>query len=243
MSSSYFFVKSSKKIDETAKMQYNYIVIKIMEVLTVKNRIPEENFDLCKYARWNKIKYPLLYALYVAFFATAFVFYVTGRHESFEPLKLWVYPVYALVILVSGWLVCMMPRYTSDVSFTGKIVSMSLTRNFDRGLSRNASTKLDEHTYLKMTCIDSNGKRRRLRIMLFADGYDGYFAEGKTIVKYKGLNYPICPESEAEGTHLCAVCGVRTYYKDGKIIHGEAQPRMAGDLIICRSCNHTLIGK
>ena len=212
-----------------------------MGVLTVKNRIPDENFDLCKYARWNNIKYPLFYAIYVAFFIAAFGFYVIGRHESLEPIKIWVYPVYALVILVSGWFVCMMSRFASDVSFTGKIVSMSLTRNFDRGLSRNASTKLDEHTYLKMTCIDSRGKRRKLKIMLFADGYDGYFAEGKTIVKYKGLNYPICPENEAEGTHLCAVCGVRTFYKDGKIIHGEAQPRMLGDLVLCRSCNHTLI--
>ena len=136
-----------------------------------------------------------------------------------------------------------MNRFVSDISFTGKIVSMSFTRNFDRGLSRNASTKIDEHTYLKMTCVDDSGKRRKIKVMLFADGYDGYFGEGKTIVKYKGLNYPICPESEAEGTHLCAVCGVRTYYKDGRIIHGEAQPRMIGDLIICRSCNHTLIGK
>ncbi len=208
-----------------------------------KNRIPEENFDLCKYAKWNNVKYPLFYIAYVVFFAVAFIFYVSGRHESFEPLKIWVYPLYALVILVSGWFVCMMNRFVSDVSFTGKVVSMSFTRNFDRGLSRNASTKIDEHTYLKMTCVDDSGKRRKIKVMLFADGYDGYYGEGKTIVKFKGLNYPICSESESEGAHLCAVCGVRTYYKEGKMIHGEAQPNRLGDLIICRSCNHTLIGK
>ena len=208
-----------------------------------KSRIPEENFDLCKFARWNNVKYLIFYIAYVAFFAFAFVFYVMGRHEDLDPLGIWVYPVYTLVVLVSGWFVCLMNRFISDRSFTGKIVSMSYTRDFDRGLSRNASTKIDEHTYLKMICVDGSGKRRRLKVMLFADGYDGYFGEGKTVVKYRGLNYPICIESEAEGVHLCAVCGVRTYYKEGKMIHGEAQPRKIGDLIICRSCNHTLIGK
>ena len=127
------------------------------------------------------------------------------------------------------------------MSFSGTVTDMSFERNFGRGLNRSAGVSIDDHTYVRLKIKLPNGRKRSLRVMLFDDGYDGYYAEGRTVVKYRGLNYPICLESEKNGSHLCTVCGVRTFYKEGRIIHGEAQPRMKGDLIICRSCGHTLI--
>lgn len=201
-------------------------------------KIPEENKDLRKYALWKNLKYLIFYILYIAFFSLAFLYYVKGNHL---PLDLWVYPVFFLAVIVSGWLVCFMTRFCSDRSFTGRIKEMKYSRNYGRGLSRSASFSVDYHTYLKLTAVRRDGKRRRVKIHLFEDGYDGYYRDGGTLVKFRGLSYPLCLESEAEGTHLCGVCGVRTYYKNGKMIHGEAEPEMRDGLIVCRSCGHTLI--
>ena len=208
-----------------------------------KYMIPKENRDLCKYALWRNLWRLLGYAAYVAVLAGAFAFFLSGRHEDAEPLKWWVYPLFAVIVAVSGWFIFNMTRFFSDRTVYGVIEEMSFERNFDRGLNRKAGISIDDHTYVKMKIRTPGGKIRRIRVMLFDDGYDGYYAEGRTALKYRGLNYPICLEAEEEGAHICAVCGVRTFYKEGKMIHGEAQPQRQGELIICRSCNHTLIGK
>lgn len=208
-----------------------------------KYTIPKENTDLRKYALWRNLWRLLGYIGYTVLLASAFVFFLLGRHEDVEPLKWWVYPLYASVVLVSGWFIFNMTRFCRDRTAHGVITDMSFERNFDRGLNRKAGFSIDDHTYVIMKIATPGGRTRKIKVMLFDDGYDGYYAEGRTVVKYRGLNYPICLESEAEGTHICAVCGVRTFYKEGKMIHGEAQPKRQGELIVCRSCNHTLIGK
>lgn len=206
-----------------------------------KYTIPKENQDLCKYALWRNLWRFLGYLAYIAFLAAAFAYFALSRHEDLEPLRWWVYPLYAVVVLISGWFIFNMTRFFCDVSFSGTVTNMSFERSFDRGLNRSAGVSIDDHTYVRLKIKLPNGRKRSLRVTLFDDGYDGYFAEGRTVVKYRGLNYPVCLESEEKGSHLCTVCGVRTFYKEGKVIHGEAQPRMLGDLVICRSCGHTLI--
>lgn len=208
-----------------------------------KYTIPKGNTDLRKYALWRNLWRLLGYIGYIVLLAVAFAFFVLGRHEDAEPLKWWVYPLYAAVVLVSGWFIFNMTRFCRDRTVCGVVADMSFERNFDRGLNRKAGFSIDDHTYVIMKIVTPGGRARKIKVMLFDDGYDGYYAEGRTVVKYRGLNYPICLESEEEGTHICAVCGVRTFYKEGKMIHGEAQPKMQGELIVCRSCGHTLVGK
>ena len=116
-----------------------------------------------------------------------------------------------------------------------------MTRNYDRGLNRSAGVSLDEHTYIRICATDARGKVRRVKCRLFDDGYDRYFCEGDEIVSFRGLNYPLSRSSEEKGMHLCTVCGVRTYYQEGKAIHGEAQPRVVDGHVVCNSCGHTLI--
>lgn len=206
-----------------------------------KYTIPDENSDLKKYALWQILWRPLAYLGFIIFMAVAFTFFVLGRHEHAEPLALWVYPVFAAVVLAGGWFIFNMTRLFTDRNVVGTIKDMGFARSFDRGLNRKAGVSLDDHTYVKIRVITPTGKKRRVKIMLFDDGYDGYYAEGRTIVRYRGLNYPLCLESEKSGAHLCTVCGVRTYYKEGKLIHGESAPEIRDGLIICRSCGHTLI--
>jgi hypothetical protein len=213
-----------------------------MEINMKKYSIPETNGDLKKYAKWKNTRRLLYYLLYVVFFAAAFLYYVSNRYENAEPLRWWVYPVYFVAVTVSGWFICLMNRNLRDKSFLGTIKSMNFSRNFDRGLSRKAEMSLDDHTYIKLTAVDELGKTRKVRIQLFDDGYDGYYKEGGEIVNFRGLNYPLCLDSEAEGMHLCAVCGVRTNYVEGRTVHGESVPEFRDGTMICRSCGHTMIG-
>ena len=208
----------------------------------MKYTIPETNKDLKTYAMRKNIKYLLSYILYVAFFASAFIYYVSNRYEGAESLKWWVYPVYFTSVLVSGWFICFMNRFLFDRSFSGKIASMGFSRSFDRGLSRKAGLSIDDHTYLKLVAVRENGRKIKVKIQLFDDGYDGYYKEGEEIVKFRGLNYPLSLESEKNGAHICAVCGVRTYYADGKAVHGTLVPEFRDGMMICRACGHTMMG-
>ncbi len=208
-----------------------------------KYKIPKENGDIKRYALWKNLKYILGYILYIGVMAAAFLFFLNGRHENLPEIGWWVHPVFTAAVLISGWFIFCMSRFVCDRSFSGKIVSMTLSRDFGRGLNRQAGFSIDDHTYLKIKAVNEKGKKRKVKVTLFDDGFGGYYGEGKTLIKYRGLNYPICLESEEEGNHICAVCGVRTFYKEGRMIHGEAEPKRIGDLIVCRSCGHTLIGK
>lgn len=206
-----------------------------------KYRIPIKNKGLRRYAAWKNLKYLLAFVAYIAFFLSAFIYYVQHRPEDADALLPWVYPVFAGVVVVSGWLVCCMSRFVLDRSLSGKIREITVVRNYGRGLSRKATMSVDFHTYLKVSALNERGRKQSVRFPLFDDGYDGYYRENGTIVKFRGLTYPICIESEKEGMHMCGVCGVRTYYKDGKQIFGELKPEIVDGLIQCRCCNHTLI--
>ena len=205
------------------------------------HEIPKGNTDLKAYAFKKNAKRLLGFFGYVAFFFLAFWFYLERRYEDAEPFSVWVYIIFTAVVLVSGWVICRMGRFVGESNFSGEIKRVALTRNYDLGLSREGKLALDEHTYLKIATVTENGKRKRVKVQLFDDGYDGYYREGGTVVCFRGLNYPLCLESEGEGSHLCGVCGVRTFYKDGRVIHGEAQPELKDGRLICRVCKHTLI--
>lgn len=206
-----------------------------------KLALPSENHDLRKYSLWRVIKPPLWYFIYIAFLALSFYFYLERRPENLGGLAWWIHLLFAFVIIVSGWFIFRMTEWCLDKAISGKIESHEVVRSYGRGLSRGAKTVVDFHTYLKITVITDSGKRKKVSVPLFDDGYDGYYKTGSLLLKYKGLNYPICPDSEAEGSHLCTVCGVRTYYKEGKAVHGEAQPEIRDGLVICRSCGRSLV--
>ena len=207
----------------------------------IKYSIPKSNKDLKELAIRKNVKYILCYVLYLAFFTLAMVSFVSNRYDGAAPLKWWVYPVYFTVVAVSGWMICFMNRFVFDHSFSGKIEKMSFSRSFGRGLSRNAKLSIDYHTYIKLVACDERGKKHKVKVQLFDDGYDGYYKEGGEVVKFRGLNYPLCLESEVEGAHMCAVCGVRTCYVEGKTVHGTLKPEFRDGTMICRSCGHTMI--
>jgi hypothetical protein len=220
-----------------------YLEIIAKRLKMQKYKIPNENGDLRRYALWKNLKYLLGYVIYIGVMAAAFLFFLARRHENAPELNWWVYPVYTVAVFVSGWFIFCMNRFVSDKSFCGKIVSIDFNRDFGRGINRQASFSIDDHTYIVIKAVDGKGKKRRIKVPLFEDGFDGYYGEGMTVVKYRGLNYPLVLESEESGVHMCAVCGVRTYYKEGKSVCGESEPERVEGIMICRSCRHTLIEK
>ena len=204
-------------------------------------KIPPNNKDLKKFAIWKNAKYLLAFIAYISVGVFAFVLYLSRRHENAEPLGVWVYLAFSAVLLVSGWMICCMSRFVFDRSLWGRIGEVRLSRDFGRGLNRKAGLAIDFHTYMMITVEKSNGKRKRVKVPLFEDGYDGYYVNGGTMIKFRGLNYPLCLESERNNIHMCAVCGVRTNYNPQKQIDGELIPEIRDGQIICRCCNHTII--
>ena len=123
-----------------------------------------------------------------------------------------------------------MSLFVTDRYASGRIKSMKTVRSYGRFLSRNGKMDVGPYNYLKVALVCKHG-RRTVRIQLFEDGYDGYYRDGGTLVKFRGLNYPLCLESEADGVHICSVCGVRY----------DEQDRAADASLTCYTCRHTLI--
>ena len=196
-----------------------------------KYRIPRKNADVRGYAIWKNLKYLVFYIAFVAVMSLAFWSYLGRRPEGIEPLKWWVYPLFELTVVVVGWFVCCMSRFTFDRYVCGRISSLRMVRSYGRALSRQARLTVGFYNYVKVDVACENG-RKSVNIQIFEDGYDGYYREGGTLVKFRGLNYPLCLEAEAEGAHICAVCGVRSYDKNARRVDG---------MIACSSCGRSLI--
>ncbi len=190
-------------------------------------KIPNKNSDLRRYALLKNAKRLIFCLLYYAFFALAYLFYLEdARHKPLSPPYL---VIFSLAVIISGFLIFKMNSFFFDRSFTGKIRAISFARNYDRGINRRAKHSFDFHTYLRIVITDKRGRRRKIRVPLFDDGFDGYYKDGDTVAAFRGLNYPLSLEAESRGERICVICGVRSYEKKG-----QAQDR-------CPSCNYSLI--
>ena len=196
-----------------------------------KYRIPDKNADVRRYAVWKNLKYLVFYIALVVIMNLALWSYLGRRPSGLEPLKWWVYPLFEAMVVVGGWFVCCMTRFVSDRYACGRIRSMRMVRSYGRALSRKAKPTVGFYNYLKVD-LACEGGPKSVDVQIFEDGYDGYYREGGTLVKFRGLNYPICLESEAEGAHICAVCGVRSY---------DGDSTKADEVLTCPSCGHSLI--
>ncbi|MBE6684681.1 MAG: hypothetical protein E7592_03405 [Ruminococcaceae bacterium] len=196
-----------------------------------KYKIPKENADLRFYAVARNFKRIFFYVLILVVMNLAMLSYLDKRVAGLPPIKWWGYFVFEMIVVVVGWIVCNMSLFVTDRYAVGRIKSMRTVRSYGRFLSRNAKIDVGPYSYLKVALACKRG-RRTVRIQLFEDGYDGYYREGGTLVKFRGLNYPLCLESEADGVHICSVCGVRTYDKEENTTKEQ---------LICETCRHTII--
>lgn len=139
-------------------------------------------------------------------------------------------------VLVGGIFLFRINACIAESTYSGTLESTTIHRNFGRGRSMDGKFSLDEYTYLKMTVRTSSGKRKRIRVQIFDNGFSGYYTDGCGIISIKGLNYPLSQKPAVSGTRICAVCGFTALPNDSGLIRPD------GTVVnSCPSCGHTLI--
>lgn len=191
-----------------------------------KYRIPKENRDLETYAFFNRACKLLACALYIALWFIGYAVYL--QKPLSKPLEWWAMLIFASVVVVSGWFIFKVGKIITGRSYIGRICDERIKRTYGRGITRDGKQAFDYHTYVKYRLDGGKKRKKSIMLKLFDDGYDMYYRRGDTVIVFGGLNYPICVESERRGEHICTVCGVKSYDRDG-------------DGRVCRCCGHTLI--
>ena len=196
--------------------------------------IPRESRDVKRAAFLRNFKRIAFFLAYIAIWALGYKFYLL--YPINKPFEWWVMLVFCFAVTVSGWIIFDMTKFCRERSFVGVIKEMKVTRNYGRGLSRDGKFKIDYHTYRVLVIVDSKGRKRRLSVQLFDEGYDLYYREGDTVAYFRGTTYPLSIEAEERGEHICVMCGVRVIETKR---HGERKVNTD----CCERCGKSLINK
>lgn len=196
--------------------------------------IPRESRDVKRAAFLRNFKRIAFFLAYIAIWALGYKFYLL--YPINKPFEWWVMLVFCFAVTVSGWIIFDMTKFCRERSFVGVIKEMKVTRNYGRGLSRDGKFKIDYHTYRVLVIVDSKGRKRRLSVQLFDEGYDLYYREGDTVAYFRGTTYPLSIEAEERGEHICVMCGVRAIETKR---HGERKVNTD----CCERCGKSLINK
>jgi hypothetical protein len=197
-----------------------------------RHRIPKKNPDLRRYAFMRNFKRMAFFLLYIVMWAAAYKVYLTNPVAKPFGILAWV--IFSAAVVVSGCAIFRMDKFISERNFTGKIVSMKVSRTYGRGMTRVGGSSVDFFTYRILRIKDSKGRKKRLKFQLFDDGYDLYYREGDTVAYFRGTTYPLCHEAEARGEHICVACGVRAYESKK---HGAREVNTE----YCESCGRSFI--
>ncbi len=195
-------------------------------------KIPKNTRDVRRAAFMRNFKRITLFLLYAALWALGYLFYLSNPYN--KPFSWWAMLIFCILIAVSGFFLFDVGKFLTEKSFVGIVKSMSVSRTYGRGVTRDGKFKIDYHTYRVLKITDSKGKKRKLRFQLFDDGYDLYYREGDTVAYFRGTTYPLSLESEGRGEHICVMCGVRVieprHHKDREV-----------NTEYCEACGKTLV--
>lgn len=195
-------------------------------------RIPKENRDVRRAAFMRNFKRITLFLLYAALWALGYLFYLSNPLH--KPFEWWAMLIFCVIVVLSGSFIFNIGKFLTEKSFVGIIKSMSVSRTYGRGVTRDGRFKIDYHTYRVLKITDSKGKKRKLKFQLFDDGYDLYYREGDTVTYFRGTTYPLSLEAEERGEHICLLCGVRAIETKK---HGERQTNTE----YCEACGRGLV--
>lgn len=198
----------------------------------MKPRIPRENGDVRRAAFMRNFNRVALFLFYAGLWAVGYLFYLSNPHN--KPFSWWVMLIFCVTILISGYFIFNVGKFLTEKNLVGIIKSMSVSRTYGRGVTREGRFKIDYHTYRVLKIVDSKGKKRKLKFQLFDDGYDLYYREGDRVAYFRGTKYPICFEAEERGEHICVMCGVRV--KETRR-HGDRE----ANTDYCEACGYSLI--
>ena len=195
-------------------------------------RIPKECRDVRRAAFMRNFKRITLFLLYAALWALGYLFYLSNPIH--KPFTWWAMLIFCVIVVLSGSFIFNIGKFLTEKSFVGIIKSMSVSRTYGRGVTRDGRFKIDYHTYRVLKITDSKGKKRKLKFQLFDDGYDLYYREGDTVTYFRGTTYPLSLEAEERGEHICLLCGVRAIETKK---HGERQTNTE----YCEACGRGLV--
>ncbi len=195
-------------------------------------KIQSRSRGLSRYAFMTNFKRIAFYILYIALWIAGYEFYL--MYPINKPFAWWLILIFAALVLISGWFIFKMTDFVRERSLTGRIKSMSISRTYGRGVTREGRFKIDFHTYRILNVTDEKGRLRKLKFQLFDDGYDLYYREGGEIAYFRGTKYPVCFDADEKSGDICVACGVRNY---PEIRDGRRSERPTH----CASCGKSLI--
>lgn len=173
-------------------------------------RIPRQNRDLKRYVILRDLRRAFLYLLWIAaWFGGALSYNANHQtypdHRRMVGWRLW---LWMLIAAVSGIILFRMWRFFTDRTFTGTILKTGLSRSYTTSDDPSAAgnTDYDFRLNTSLTVLLDNGKKKRLRFEQ-KRGFYHYYYEGKQIVHFHGLTYPINLDTEGADGYVCAACG------------------------------------
>lgn len=173
-------------------------------------RIPRQNRDLKRYVILRDIRRALLYLLWLAVWLGGALSYNDNHqtypdHRRMVGWRLW---LWMLIAAATGFLLLRIWRFFTDRTFTGTIVQTGLSRTYTASDDPAAAgdTAYDFRLNTTLRAETDNGKKKRLRFEQ-KRGFYHYYYEGRRIVHFHGLTYPINLDPDARDGYVCAACG------------------------------------
>lgn len=172
--------------------------------------IPERNRDLCRYVRRQDIRRAILFLLWVAAWVSGAIAY-NLNHQTYPPERKligWKFALLVCCAVAVGFFLFRVWKCFTDRTFCAVVEDAGLSHTYSAP-SDPVKTKLlnyDFRTNTRLILRRADGKQRRLSFEEKENFY-WYYANGKALVKFHGLPYPVCTDPAAPDGYLCAACG------------------------------------
>lgn len=173
-------------------------------------KIPSKNADLRRYVLREDGFRLLGFAAWIAFWTFGVILFNRNRENLPESARLvgWKMILFLVLLYLVGGLVCKIWRLFSRPTLRGKVLSSSLTHSYsssgDPGLLRDADYEF--RTNAKLILVTGKGKRRSV-VFEQKPGSYVYYSEGREILRFHGLTYPLALEQKPGEPYLCVACG------------------------------------
>ena len=191
-------------------------------------KIPPNNRDLKSYVLRKDMFRLFRYLLWLGIWIGGAISY-NYNHQTYpihRRIVGWRMALWVSIAAISGFLILRVWKLFTDRTCVGKIKHSGLSRSYSASDDPGAANKID-YDFRLNTKLKIETKNEKVKSLRFEQkrGFYQYYNEGKDIVKFHGLPYPIDLTPNAPNGFVCAACGM--WY--------ENMPTR------CEKCNHTLI--
>lgn len=171
---------------------------------------PKKYPDLRRYVILRDLRRVLLYIGWLALFLFSAISYNLNHQTYPEEQKMLGWKLFGWMavgaalgfFLFRVWKLFLMPYRRGTVLRSG--FTNTYTPGEDPGLINTVS--YDFRLKNKLLIEAENGKKYRLAFEQKTGSYV-YYTEGKTLVRYHGLPYPVDTDSASHGGYVCVACG------------------------------------